>query len=77
MKSQFMHNGGIAEWERIKRMLQKDLPDVAFNMVQGNTGSTPMFSGLHHTYTCFSDSEWAFALFLSKVCSRSPCFSLV
>ncbi|KAJ7900299.1 N-terminal nucleophile aminohydrolase [Mycena olivaceomarginata] len=49
-KLMFMHNGGIAEWERIKRMLQKDLPDVAFNMVQGNT-----------------DSEWAFALFLSKL----------
>ncbi|KAJ7357323.1 N-terminal nucleophile aminohydrolase [Mycena albidolilacea] len=49
-KLMFMHNGGIAEWERIKRILQKDLPDVAFNMVQGNT-----------------DSEWAFALFLSKL----------
>lgn len=45
-----MHNGGIAEFPRIKRRLQKDLPDVAFDMVQGNT-----------------DSEWAFALFLSKV----------
>ncbi|KAF7347870.1 Phosphoacetylglucosamine mutase [Mycena venus] len=49
-KLMFMHNGGIAQWEHIKRMLQKDLPDVAFNMVQGNT-----------------DSEWAFALFISKL----------
>jgi len=49
-KLMFMHNGGIAQWEHIKRILQKDLPDVAFNMVQGNT-----------------DSEWAFALFLSKL----------
>ncbi|KAK7064263.1 Phosphoacetylglucosamine mutase [Favolaschia claudopus] len=49
-KLMFMHNGGIAQWELIKRSLQKELPDVAFNMVQGNT-----------------DSEWAFALFLSKL----------
>ncbi|KAJ7932443.1 N-terminal nucleophile aminohydrolase [Mycena leptocephala] len=49
-KLMFMHNGGIAQWELIKRSLQKELPDVAFNMVQGNT-----------------DSEWAFALFISKL----------
>jgi hypothetical protein len=35
---QFMHNGAIAEWPRIKRRVQNGLPDVAFNMVQGNTG---------------------------------------
>ncbi|KAJ3720033.1 N-terminal nucleophile aminohydrolase [Lentinula raphanica] len=46
----FMHNGGIAEFPLVKRKLQADLPDVAFNKVQGNT-----------------DSEWAFALFLSKL----------
>ncbi|KAJ7630895.1 nucleophile aminohydrolase [Roridomyces roridus] len=46
----FMHNGGIAQWPLVKRSLQRDLPDVAFHMVQGNT-----------------DSEWAFALFLSKL----------
>lgn len=34
----FMHNGGIAEFSFIKRRLQSTLPDVAFNMVQGNTG---------------------------------------
>jgi len=34
----FMHNGGIAEFQTIKRRLQKDLPDAAFDMVQGNTG---------------------------------------
>lgn len=36
--TQFMHNGGIAEFATIKRRLQRDLPDVAFDMVQGNTG---------------------------------------
>ncbi|KAF8078671.1 glutamine amidotransferase [Lyophyllum atratum] len=49
-KLMFMHNGGIADFHLIKRELQKGLPDLAFNMVQGNT-----------------DSEWAFALFLSKL----------
>nr|GAT57589.1 predicted protein [Mycena chlorophos] len=49
-KLMFMHNGGIAQWELIKRQVQKDLPDFAFNMAQGNT-----------------DSEWAFAVFLSKL----------
>lgn len=40
-----MHNGGIAEFPLIKRRLQKDLPDVAFDMVQGNTGKNlfPIF----------------------------------
>lgn len=33
-----MHNGGIAEFQRFKRRLQGDLPDIAFDMVQGNTG---------------------------------------
>lgn len=45
---QWMHNGGIAEFERIKRRLQSLLPDEIFAVPQGNT-----------------DSEWAFALFLS------------
>ncbi|KAF7306887.1 Glutamine amidotransferase type-2 domain-containing protein [Mycena indigotica] len=49
-KLMFMHNGAIAEWELIKRRLQRDLPDFAYNMAQGNT-----------------DSEWAFAVFLSKL----------
>ncbi|KAK0232803.1 N-terminal nucleophile aminohydrolase [Armillaria fumosa] len=49
-KLMFMHNGGIADFHLIKRKLQSQLPDVAFDMVQGNT-----------------DSEWAFALFLSKL----------
>lgn len=43
-----MHNGGIAEFERLKRPLQALLPDKIFQIPQGNT-----------------DSEWAFALFLS------------
>jgi len=34
-----MHNGSIADFETIKRKLQSDLPDVAFNTVQGNTGT--------------------------------------
>lgn len=35
-----MHNGGIADFTKLKRRLQRDLPDVVFNMVQGNTGMT-------------------------------------
>jgi len=63
-----MHNGGIAEFPLIKRRLQKDLPDVAFDMVQGNTGKTSFQSFCHGGPDSFgSDSEWAFALFLSKV----------
>ncbi|TFK30310.1 glucosamine 6-phosphate synthetase [Coprinopsis marcescibilis] len=46
----WMHNGSIAEFSLIKRRLQSDLPDIAFDQVQGNT-----------------DSEWAFALFISKL----------
>lgn len=46
----WMHNGGIAEFHKLKRRLQSDLPDIAFDQVQGNT-----------------DSEWAFALFISKL----------
>ncbi|GJE87680.1 class II glutamine amidotransferase [Phanerochaete sordida] len=49
-KFMFMHNGGIAEFPRIKRRLQSYLPDEIFDMVSGNT-----------------DSQWAFALFLSKL----------
>ncbi|KAH8120170.1 N-terminal nucleophile aminohydrolase [Phellopilus nigrolimitatus] len=46
----WMHNGGIAEFTRIKRRLQACLPDEIYNVPNGNT-----------------DSEWAFALFLSKL----------
>ncbi|GBE78000.1 N-terminal nucleophile aminohydrolase [Sparassis latifolia] len=49
-KLMFMHNGGIAEFPRIKRKLQTSVSDELFNMVTGNT-----------------DSQWAFALFLSKL----------
>lgn len=45
-----MHNGGVADFPKIKRRLQSYLPDEVFNMVSGNT-----------------DSQWSFALFLSKV----------
>jgi glutamine amidotransferase len=34
-----MHNGGIADFGKIKRKLQRSLSDAAFNMVQGNTGN--------------------------------------
>ncbi|KAI9010890.1 nucleophile aminohydrolase [Phycomyces nitens] len=44
----WMHNGGIAQFDKIKRKLQNSLPEELFLFVQGNT-----------------DSEWAFALFLS------------
>jgi glutamine amidotransferase len=43
-----MHNGGIADFEKLKRPLQALLPDKLYLIPQGNT-----------------DSEWAFALFLS------------
>lgn len=46
----WMHNGGIAEFDKVKRKLQSCLSDDLFLFVQGNT-----------------DSEWAFALFLSFV----------
>jgi len=49
-KLMFMHNGGIAEFAKIKRKLQSSLSDELFNFVSGNT-----------------DSQWAFALFLSKL----------
>ncbi|KAI0082288.1 N-terminal nucleophile aminohydrolase [Panus rudis PR-1116 ss-1] len=49
-KLMFMHNGGIAEFPKIKRKLQSYLSDELFNFVAGNT-----------------DSQWAFALFLSKL----------
>ncbi|KAI8891423.1 N-terminal nucleophile aminohydrolase [Backusella circina FSU 941] len=44
----WMHNGGIAQFDKIKRKLQNSLSENLFLFVQGNT-----------------DSEWAFALFLS------------
>lgn len=33
-----MHNGGIAEFHKIKRRLQSMLPDDIFETVNGNTG---------------------------------------
>lgn len=36
--NQFMHNGGIAEFPKIKRKLQARLSDEVFDVVQGNTG---------------------------------------
>ncbi|PPR05713.1 hypothetical protein CVT26_008954 [Gymnopilus dilepis] len=43
-KLMFMHNGGIADFHLLKRRLQKDLPDTAFDMVQGNTDSEWCFA---------------------------------
>ncbi|EIN13805.1 N-terminal nucleophile aminohydrolase [Punctularia strigosozonata HHB-11173 SS5] len=58
-KLMWMHNGGIAEFHKIKRRLQASLSDEIFNHVQGNT-----------------DSEWAFALFLSKLPDpNAKCFT--
>jgi predicted glutamine amidotransferase len=45
-----MHNGGIAEFNKVKRAVQAVLSDEIFEVVSGNT-----------------DSEWAFALYLSKL----------
>lgn len=36
-----MHNGGIAEFHKIKRRLQTYLSDDIFDMVTGNTGMRP------------------------------------
>ncbi|KAI0756909.1 N-terminal nucleophile aminohydrolase [Daedaleopsis nitida] len=58
-KLMFMHNGGIADFHKIKRKLQSSLPDELFNMVNGNT-----------------DSQWAFALLLSKLPDpQAECFT--
>ena len=38
-----MHNGGIAEFPKIKRKLQARLPDELFNFVTGNTGDYHLF----------------------------------
>jgi len=66
-----MHNGGIAVFPRVKRRLQQDLPDVAFDMVQGNTGMITQIQRLYKCWEGYSllgeDSEWCFSLFLSKV----------
>ena len=71
-----MHNGGIAEFPKLKRRLQSTLPDEIYDIPNGNTGSSPFFF-FTHPYTSeyesnvflllALDSEWAFALFLSKV----------
>lgn len=34
----FMHNGGIAEFDKVKRKLQSALTDELFLVPQGNTG---------------------------------------
>lgn len=34
----WMHNGGIAEFTRLKRQLQSTLSDELYNFPQGNTG---------------------------------------
>lgn len=43
-KLMFMHNGSIGQFPLLKRRLQQNLPDVAFNMVQGNTDSEWAFA---------------------------------
>lgn len=41
---QWMHNGGIAEFEKLKRRLQSLLPDHIFQIPQGNTDSEWAFA---------------------------------
>ncbi|KAI0815033.1 nucleophile aminohydrolase [Irpex lacteus] len=43
-KLMFMHNGGVADFPKIKRRLQSYLPDEVFNMVSGNTDSQWSFA---------------------------------
>ncbi|KZW01993.1 N-terminal nucleophile aminohydrolase [Exidia glandulosa HHB12029] len=43
-KLMWMHNGGIAEFQKIKRKLQARLPDDIFAVVQGNTDSEWSFA---------------------------------
>lgn len=64
-----MHNGGIAEFEKIKRKLQVSLSDELFLLPQGNTGESrnPQMSLLDMPEGLLQDSEWAFALYLSKL----------
>jgi hypothetical protein len=48
-----MHNGGIADFPKIKRKLQGQLTDEVFNVVQGNTGIytlTPLIPIMHSHY---------------------------
>jgi predicted glutamine amidotransferase len=61
-----MHNGGIAEFSRIKRKLQERISDEIFEIVQGNTGESCV-RGRTGTLTLKLDSEWVFALYLSLV----------
>ena len=38
-----MHNGSVADFDVIKRKLQNDLPDIPFDTVKGNTGTSRLF----------------------------------
>ena len=63
-----MHNGGIAEFSKIKRRLQSYLSDELFDFVTGNTGVFTMEYGYRFSSLIVPpDSQWAFALFLSKL----------
>ena len=68
-----MHNGAIAEFTLIKRKIQVLLTDEIFNVVQGNTGANRDPLANVFAYVCsVKDSEWAFALYLSKVSPPIP-----
>lgn len=43
-KLMWMHNGGIACWDRIKRKVQNSVSAIAFDKVQGNTDSEWAFA---------------------------------
>lgn len=65
-----MHNGGIADFPLIKRKLQAVLSDDVFDVVQGNTGRYFSLDESRRPINYDPDSEWAFALFLSKVATQ-------
>jgi predicted glutamine amidotransferase len=44
----FMHNGGIAEFGKIKRKLRRNLPDTLYDWVRGQTDSEHFFATLLH-----------------------------
>ena len=48
---QWMHNGGIAEFHKIKRKLQDSLPDDIYEVPQGNTGTAPVCFCQYESYS--------------------------
>ena len=64
--AQWMHNGEISGFTKIKRALQASLSEELFLYPSGYTGKG---SGSSPSRLCLiTDSEWAFMVFLSHVC---------